>query len=239
MTVRYGYIPAESIPYATRALVAQLVRAVSDDLGITSPTVRWVTDADPRTLPEELRRVMGAKRWERSGPVYGWAEGWTTRTATVYLAWPAADRLTLAHELRHVAQRLYGVGPSDPSDVPALERDAEAYARRFLGMSPLPGPARDRRNDPAPASAVAAILQAERDLYESVRVDRMGQENRELEKARRRGADCGTAASPGARRRYTRATSPVLMARVFGASVPEGPERRIQHAERYGVPKKL
>ena len=237
--IEYGCVKDITIPSATRSLVAELVRAVSADLGIPAPRIAWVTDADPARATAEHIRAMGTRRWDWDHPVYGWTDGWTPRTATVYVVWPPSatnDRATIAHELRHVAQRLRGVGPDDPTDIAALEADAEAYARQYLGLPMPPGPSRDTRHDAIPASEEAALLQAERDLHDSIRTDLMGAVNRELYRQRQGAADCGTSA--GTRHRYTRATSPVLAARVFGVPIPEGPERRIEHAERFGGPRR-
>jgi hypothetical protein len=215
----YGCIPDHVIPPATRALVRQFVRAVSDDLGIVPPRVAWVADAGARDLPEVQRQAMGAKRWTHPGPVFAWAEGWTERTATVYLVWPSADRLTLAHELRHVAQRLRNVGPADVSDRGALERDAENYGRHVMGLPPLPRP-RDRRNDPVPAGQVADLVARERALVASVH--RLVEDNgleasvREMRREYQRRRRTGTSEPcEGIRVRYKRAPSPVLT-RVLG-----------------------
>jgi hypothetical protein len=225
--IEYGCVKDITIPSATRSLVAELVRAVSADLGIPAPRIAWVTDADPARASVEHIRAMGTRRWEFGHALSGWTEGWTPRSAVVYLVWPENDRLVVPHELRHVWQRQ--AGPDDLLSGPAAEVDAERYARRFLG---LPVPARD--TPPDATSEENAIRLAERDLADSVRADRIGAENRELEKVRRlAGSDCGTSA--GTRHRYTRATSPVLAARVFGVPIPEGPERRIEHAERFGT----
>jgi hypothetical protein len=233
----YGVIPDICVDLETQSLVRGILRSVSDDLRIEPPSVRYVADVNPRTLPEVWRQRMGAKRYDEAAPVHAWAEGWTARSATIFLVYPASGTLaaSVCHEARHLAQRLRGVGPSDPTDRAALELDAEAYARSFLNLPMPPGPPRDARRDAIPASVEAALLQAERDLHDSLFVDVLAAQNRELYRQRMGSADCGTS---GTRRRYVRAVSPIIAARLAGVPLPPGPERRIEHAERFGGPRR-
>lgn len=154
--MRYVEVPWDEAP--DRYALADTVRAASRRLGLST----WVHLRFARPLGE------GHVVYESDAPVLGWVEGqpgdagmWRTRP-TVWLVAGKADRLTAAHEVRHLWQRAEGWA-HDPERWARREYDADAWAAGFLGVTlrisdPVPPPRRTRAVRPDVLAASGAGL---------------------------------------------------------------------------------